>query len=330
MQSENFSKGDKVIINTREGKMLKGIYSHKCPNGKGYIKAEDGRSYERELHNIKKIANAETLFQINNQLPGFSDNTDYGQIKISPPKSEQWDINKKFDFLSQLTRMIINKTSVSLIITGEGGLGKSYTVKRELLIKDLEKGSDFEIIKGFSTPRGLYRTLYEHNGKLIIFDDCDEVLDDKIAKNLLKGALDSYDSREISWITKTSDPELPDSFDFTGRVIFISNKSQDKIDQAILSRSMSIDLTMSTVDKLKRMEFIVETSKDFMVEYPLEYKTESLDLIKENIDQIREFSLRSLEKVVKIRAGQDQISHDEDGNEIESDWKELAKFMLIS
>lgn len=322
----NFSKGDKVVITTREGKILKGIYSHKCPNGKGYIKAEDGRAYERELHKIKKLAGADTSFE----MIGFTQETDYKGITVTPPRTSEWDINKKFQFLSQLTRMVINKTSVSLVITGEGGLGKSYTVKKELLIKDLTKDLDYVTIKGFSTPRGLYRTLYENNDKLIIFDDCDEVLDDKIAKNLLKGALDSYDSREISWITQTSNPDLPDSFEFTGRIIFISNKSQDNVDQAILSRSMAIDLTMSSEDKLKRMEFIIETSKEFMREYPMQFKIDALEVIKENINEIREFSLRSLEKVVKIRAGEEEKSYDENGDEIINDWKELAKFMLIS
>lgn len=328
MSEATFSKGDKVIIHTREGALLKAQYSHLCPNGKGYVKAEDGRSYERELKNIKKVGEAETDFQI----AGFTKNTDYGKISIQPPKTEQWDINRKFQFLSQLVRMVLNKTQVSLVITGEGGLGKTYTAMKELVIKGLEKDVDYIKIKGFSTARGLYRTMYENRDKLIIFDDCDEVLEDKVAKNLLKGALDSYEERTINWITMNSNqnPDLPDEFEFTGRIIFISNKAQDGIDQALLSRSMCIDLTMSSEDKLRRMEFIIETSKEFMNEYPMLYKKESLELIKENLADIREFSLRSLEKVVKIRAGNEDENYDEDGNKIEIDWKDLAKFMLLS
>lgn len=322
---ENFIKGDKVIITTREGKILRGMFQHKCPNGKGYIKAEDGKSYEREFHNIKKIGEAETNFDTH--APSA---TSYGSINVTPPRSEKWDINQKFDFLSHLTRMVINKTSVSLIITGEGGLGKTYTVKKEIFRKQLSSVQDYIIIKGFSTPRGLYRILWENNGKLIVFDDCDEVLEDKIAKNLLKGALDSYDSREISWITKTTDESMPDSFEFTGRVIFISNMSQDRIEQAILSRSMCIDLTMSNADKLTRMEWIANNSKDFMPGYKKSMIQESLALIKENLAEIREFSLRSLEKVVKIRAGEGDKGYDDDGNEISIDWKELAKYMLMN
>ena len=324
--SASFKKGDKVIITTREGQMLKGIYSHLCPNGKGYVKAEDSRAYERELKNIKKVGEAETNFDIAQS----ASTSGFGGIQITPPKVSQWDINQKFTFLSQLVRMVINKTQVSAVVTGEGGLGKTYTVKKELLIKNLTKDTDYVIIKGFSTARGLYRKLYENCDKLIIFDDCDEVLDDKVAKNLLKGALDSYDEREISWITMTENPDLPDRFTFTGQIIFISNKSQDNVDQAILSRSMCIDLTMSAEDKLKRMEFIVDTSKEFMREYPINFKKDALELIKENLNEIREFSLRSLEKVVKIRAGEEDDNYDEDGNKIEIDWKDLAKFMLLS
>jgi hypothetical protein len=323
--TNNFGKGDQVIITTREGKILNAIFSHKCPNGKGYVKAEDGRSYEREFHNIKKVGEASTNFELN-----APDAKEFGGIAITTPRTSKWDINQKFDFLSHLTRMVINATQVSLIITGEGGLGKTYTVKKEILKKQLSNMTDYVIIKGFSTPRGLFRTLFENNGKLIVFDDCDEVLEDKIAKNLLKGALDSYDTREISWITKTTDESLPDSFEFTGRVIFISNMSQDKIEQAILSRSMCIDLTMSIADKLARMEWIVENSKGFMPQYPKQYILDSLALIKDNMDDIREFSLRSLEKVVKIRAGENDNSFDDEGNEVKIDWKELATFMLLS
>lgn len=326
--SQTFNKGDKVIIHSREGGMLKGTFSHVAPNGKGYIKAEDGRSYERELKNIKKVGEASTNFSTTG-IPQSS-SSGFGGITITPPKNELWDINQKFTFLSQLVRMVINKTQVSAVVTGEGGLGKTYTVKKELLIKKLIKDEDYVIIKGFSTARGLYRKLYENCDKLIIFDDCDEVLDDKVAKNLLKGALDSYDEREISWITITENPDLPDRFTFTGQIIFISNKSQDNVDQAILSRSMCIDLTMSAEDKLKRMEFIVETSKEFMKEYPIEFKKDALELIREVLNDIREFSLRSLEKVIKIRAGEEDDNYDEDGNKIEIDWKELAKFMLLS
>ena len=110
-----------------------------------------------------------------------------------------FNINQKFDFLKNLTQMVITGITPSLIIVGEGGLGKTHSVKSTIIDANIPE-TNYTFIKGYSTARGLYNTLYDHNGKIIIFDDCDSVLDDKVAINILKSALDSYDSREISWL----------------------------------------------------------------------------------------------------------------------------------
>lgn len=315
-----FIKGDRVAFQDRNGQAIQGIYDHHCPNGKAYLKSDGGMAYERTYGKFTKIAGAKTNFQV-------TSNGNQEQKK----EDEHSDINERFEYLQQLVRMILNGTAVSLIITGIGGAGKTYTVKGELLRRNLHKDQDFKYIKGFSTARGLYRTLFENKDKMLIFDDCDEILVDPSARNILKGVLDSYDEREVCWITKTSDESLPDSFIFEGRAIFISNKSQDSIDQAILSRSMCIDLTMSKIDMLKRMHFIVENSKDFMPSVLMEHKQEAFKIIEENLDNIKELSLRSLEKVIKVRIGQeDNYEYDDKEELIVTDWKILAKYMLIN
>lgn len=324
----NFQKGDKVAFSLADGTTLTGTYSHHAPNQKAYIRADNGVAYERVYSKIRKIGEAVTDFELNGSNVAQS-------ATITPPSVAQFDINQRFDFLQQLVRMVVNNTSVSMIITGEGGLGKTYTVKREIRRKRLEKEEDFIYIKGFSTAKGLYKTLYENNGKLIVFDDCDEILKNDIALNILKGALDSYDERTIYWINSSMiDDGIPQSFEFTGRVIFISNKAQSSIDQALLSRSMCIDLTMSREDKLKRMRFIVENSKEFMPHVEDSIKEECFDVIEENLSNVRELSLRSLEKVVKVRLGEiidnkEDEEEDTDGK-VTTDWKTLAKYLLIN
>jgi hypothetical protein len=147
---------------------------------------------------------------------------------------KDFSINEKFVFLNDLTTMVVKDVTASAVITGEGGLGKTHSVLDCIKSNELEVDKDYVIFKGYSTARALYNTLYDNNGKLIIFDDCDSVLEDKIAINILKSALDSYDKRTISWMSKmTKADEYPNQFDFTGRIIFISNKSKDKIDGAI-------------------------------------------------------------------------------------------------
>lgn len=247
------------------------------------------------------------------------------------PKQEKYGINARFGFVEKLVSMVAAGVQPSAVITGEGGLGKTYTVTKTLSSAGYTNMSDiaefdvgtmvrkskcFTFVKGYSTPKGLYRTLFENNRSIIIFDDCDAVLRDPVALNLLKGALDSYGKRIISWNADMRDEDLPRSFNFEGRVIFISNLSQDKIDQAIRSRSMMIDLSMNTEQKLERMEYIAK-SKDFLPEYDATIKMDALSLIKEIKDEVREISLRTLISVSKIRASN-------------KDWRELAEYMLTA
>jgi hypothetical protein len=143
--------------------------------------------------------------------------------------NNNFTINERFEFLEDLTSMVITGVTPSLVVTGGAGNGKTNCVKRTINDNQL-KDSDFIFFKGYSTARGLYNTLYDNNGKLIIFDDCDSVLEDKVSQNILKSALDSYEDRTISWMSKLSKGDVyPTHFNFTGRIIFISNKSKESI-----------------------------------------------------------------------------------------------------
>jgi hypothetical protein len=252
-------------------------------------------------------------------------------VAVATEKQNRYDINTRFGFVEKLVNMVATGVQPSAVITGEGGLGKTYTVTKTLEAngyKDISDLADFQVgsiintrrcftmIKGYSTAKGLYRTLFENNKSIIVFDDCDAVLKDPVALNLLKGALDSYGKRIISWNADMRDEDLPRSFEFTGRVIFISNMDQEKIDQAIRSRSMMIDLSMSLSQKIDRMEFIAK-SDEFLPEYDSSIKDDSLALIREIKDECKEISLRTLIAVCKIRASN-------------KDYKDLATYMLTA
>ena len=112
-----------------------------------------------------------------------------------------FNINQRFDLLQNMTLMVINEVTPSLILVGEGGLGKTHSVMSFIEDCGLQP-VEYVVFKGYSTARGLYNTLYDNNGKLIIFDDCDSILEDKVALNILKSALDSYSKRTISWMAK--------------------------------------------------------------------------------------------------------------------------------
>jgi hypothetical protein len=223
-------------------------------------------------------------------------------------------INQKFDILNNLTSMVVNDFTPSLIVTGQGGLGKTHSVTKTIENNELTE-DQFVFFKGYSTARGLYNALYDNNGKLIVFDDCDSILEDKVAINILKSALDSYDKRTLTWMAKMSkNDEYPQQFDFTGRIIFISNKSKNSIDQAILSRSLTVDLTMSSDEKIERMSFVLDR---ILPEYELEVKQEALEFLSENKTNDN-INFRTLIMISKIRKA------------FSDNWKEMATYMLNS
>ena len=244
-------------------------------------------------------------------------------------KRDEFGINKRFDFVKQMVGMVASKTVASAIITGQGGLGKSHTVLKALESEGLQNVTDladfevgsvmraskcYRIVKGFSTAKGLYRTLFEANKMTLVFDDCDSVLKDPVALNVLKGALDSYSDRYISWNADMKDDDLPRTFKFEGSIVFISNMELDRVDQAIRSRAMCVDLSMTQDQKIERMA-VIAADKDFLPEYSDEVKADALAFIGTMKDQVENLSLRSLIAVSKIRA-------------TAKDWKDLAKYVL--
>lgn len=259
-------------------------------------------------------------------------NVDTGKVE----KIERFGINERFDFLTDFVHMVADRTSASLLVTGEGGLGKTHTVNKALRAAGMRDISEYmemagigeeiprhvqktlyTVVKGYSTAKGLYRTLYENRHRTITFDDCDSILRDPVAVNLLKGALDSYDKRIISWNAESfGDDDLPRSFQFEGGVIFISNLPIFKIDQAVRSRAICVDLSMNTMQKIERMEAII-LQDDFLPEFELPVKREALTFLEELKDQAKELSLRTLISVTKV-AGRG------------GDWKRRAEYLLTA
>lgn len=245
-------------------------------------------------------------------------------------QESRFTINERFGFVTDMVMMLARGDQASVVVTGPGGLGKSFTVSKALtdigmtdvsLVDDFAVGStlnskkSFRVIKGYSTPKGLYRTLYENREGVIVFDDCDSVLKDPVSLNLLKGALDSYSRRIISWRADMRDEELPTSFEFKGRVVFISNLSSSQIDQAIITRSMAVDLTMTNAQKVERMRHLLD-SGEFMPEFEMAYKVDAMNLIDSLKDSVKELSLRTLIQVTKIRKSAG------------ANWRNLAEYTI--
>jgi hypothetical protein len=160
---------------------------------------------------------------------------------------------------------------------------------------------------------GLYVKLFKYADKdnVIVFDDCDSIFADELSLNILKAALDSKKTRRIHWNTdsfKLRNEGVPDSFEFKGSAIFITNlkfdKAKGKIKEhlmALESRCHYVDLTIDTErEKMLRIKQIV--GDGMLNEYALsdETKDDIVDYIDINKKRLRELSLRTVLKVADL------------------------------
>jgi len=231
------------------------------------------------------------------------------------------EIAARFEILNDMSKACIAGEIRAMIVSGPPGVGKSFTVEREvekaqLLDQIAGKRLRAEVVKGSATPIGLYQTLYKYSDKncVLVFDDCDSILLDDVSLNLLKGALDSGKKRKISWLSESSALRregIPDSFEFRGSVIFITNlkfdgmKSQKLRDhlEALQSRCHYLDLTLDTMrDKLLRIRQIAATG-DLFADYDFEAgeEQEVIAFMERHQNRLREMSLRMATKIADLR-----------------------------
>lgn len=195
-----------------------------------------------------------------------------------------------FRELNNHVMMVGQHLTAALLVTGPGGIGKSYSVQRVLSEFGDEK-KDFVIMKGKCTACAMYDFLFRNHDKICVFDDCDSVLCDKEGIAVLKGALDSGKDREISWNTRGVDmvdtfdcdnrkqvveklekwskrhggrKGIPTHFQFEGSVIFISNMSRQEIkakDAALLTRCSVVDISINNNEFLERLNALLPALK---------------------------------------------------------------------
>ena len=229
-------------------------------------------------------------------------------------------IAQRFQILEDMTKAATQNEITAMIVSGPPGVGKSYGVEQEI-----EKATLFdqiagrklraEVVKGSATPIGLYQTLYKYSDRncLVVFDDCDSILMDDVALNLLKGALDSGKKRKISWLAESRvlrSEGIPDSFYFKGSVIFITNLKFDKVRSqklrdhldALQSRCHYLDLTLDSMrDKILRIKQIAKSGALFQdLDIEQSGQDDIIEFMDSNKNRLREMSLRMAIKIAQL------------------------------
>ena len=224
-------------------------------------------------------------------------------IHVTEPVQEKssLQVSERFEYIEDLVHMVAKKIQPSILLTGTSGVGKSYLVKKTLESAGLEDGVDFFVIKGQASPLGLYQLLHDKRDALLIFDDCDSVFKDDKSANLLKAALDSYDKRYIHWHSnKAEQLQLESHFEFTGQVIFISNYSANRIDDAIRSRAFCYNLHLTPNEV---HEYMSDILPNICPEVNIDIKKEVLNYLGQFKHTWSNYNLRTLIQAIRIRLG---------------------------
>jgi hypothetical protein len=244
----------------------------------------------------------------------------------------------------------IKETPVPGSVAKVIGVAKNQPVpktKKAVDPSNSDTNCGYVIQSGTCTTAALYEHLWIHRDKLHIFNDFDSVLKDAESVNLLKAALDTYPVRELSKMTKgnsfnsygMSDKamwdeyemtgKVPNTFKFTGQIIFISNIHEDKFDTAIISRSLHVDVRLSKAETIARMYKLM---LDIMPEVSIEYKQEALfhlEHIVENYTCKFKLNLRQLIHAINCkRENPDLVVKNKQGKDVYV-WKQLVKRNMI-
>lgn len=328
---------------------------------------QDNEDANKQLPNEQSVQESSTLAEkngpskLNEQKEGFSvkapevltSSDSKKDDKKSSNDDEEDDINHKFEAFGRFAAGVIKGRMKSLIAYGSGGVGKTYTVTTELekagkKIFDPElhdagdDGYDYVKMTGKMTAAAVYQAMYEHNGKILLFDDCDSVLQDENAINLFKGALDTSGDGTIDWgsakkLKDSTGQEIPGKFPFSGRAIFISNlnvgkdkngKQENAQLQPIISRGYGINLTMDAAKTMERIKHIATNKEGQMTNlkfpgtpnYSHEDMKAVLDYMDKHKDKAADLNVRTVGTLLAIK---------KDADEAGVRWEDDAKYVYL-
>ena len=264
-----------------------------------------------QLKRARKNRKGETIVEV---LPN--------NVKDNPNESDNQIIERmreRFNILDEMTQASIDGVVRGMVVTGPPGVGKSFGVEQVLEKNSLfdvlgGKGTKFETVKGASSAIGLYKILFNNSDRksVLVLDDCDTVLYDETSLNLLKAALDSCKKRKLCWNTDSAllrREGIPDTFEFQGSVIFITNLKFDNVRgkikdhlAAIMSRCHYLDLTMDTTrEKVLRCKQIVADGMLNEYQFSAEEEQDIMNFMIDNKEIMREISLRMVTKLADLK-----------------------------
>ena len=235
------------------------------------------------------------------------------------------EVQDTFDGIyAQTVSFVQNPNSAinGLIVSGDAGTGKTYTVKKALV--NTKHQQNVEYIKGGKiTAASLYVKLYLNRAKhrIVVLDDCDIIhhAEKRQIIPMLLGAVDLGQSRQVSWETARKNAlmeehDVPHEFDFHGAVIWITNDRKQDIGKsikqwknAIFSRFNFAECNFSdeqkfmyTMHLVENVDMLGKNCVDFNGGYPKKVIEQTIEYMSTNYRRLVEVTPRQAIKIADI------------------------------
>lgn len=179
--------------------------------------------------------------------------------------------------IRKVVRRTAQKYFSCCFIHGKPGLGKSVQVEEELkslgfklndekLLPVKENEFHYIIFSGDMSPAYVYRFLYEHNGKVIIFRDMVRLVSNLRSIDILRAATETHGLRKVEKANYSRlQKDLPDSFIIASRFIFELNtlhfygRLRDEMESLVKSRGVYHNILLSFEEVAQIMRQIAQT-----------------------------------------------------------------------
>ena len=195
------------------------------------------------------------------------------------------DPNTVFSDIEQLTNFVARSgTARSLIICGQGGLGKTFGVTKALQAFG-SKGRDWTYHGAMQvTPNSFFSTVFNERNKVICFDEADAILGNSDIVVMLKPLLDTSGDHRCEWAVQTAPMGTRTDDEIEGYGANFARGVQDGNIDPVWSRSIS---DAERVPEFYDAKLYQEAlNKLISPENESQYKEAVVDLIKVDPDNL--------------------------------------------
>lgn len=260
-----------------------------------------------KFHDLKSLTDRQ-------QYDAFRDYMKRQDPYYDPPQKVLGSLNM------QLDHFMTSKKRPMFVASGGAGAGKTSGFKKMAKLNGMEAYNpkknvgdnrwnyDYAFVpKDVQTVKEFNELLSKHNGKLLVFDDKDRLLttSDKGLMGMMKALADSDPEVRVF-----KDPETGEPVQFTGQMLFLTNKTKDVLNsdedhRAIMSRADNNDIHFTTRENLEVLKDRYKTMGDKMqnanAQEEADIREELYQLFLDNQDKIdpKTFSTRTFTKMLE-------------------------------